>query len=112
MDRYRWDVLPPHDYPPPRSTELSSDRVDTAVDRDCDPMTPAPSAKSPDVGTAPTTMYAGAAELARFPFLDDTSAATAYVAHRAAGRKDLGVMVIGVSFSGSSIFKLPEALNK
>ena len=47
-------------------------------------------------GTAPTTMYAGAAELARFPFLDDTSAATAYVAHRAAGRKDLGVMVIGV----------------
>lgn len=47
-------------------------------------------------GTAPTTMYAGAADLARFPFLDDTSAATAYVAHRAAGRADLGVMVIGV----------------
>ena len=47
-------------------------------------------------GTAPTTMYEGAADLARFPFLDDTSAATAYVAHRAAARKDLSVMVIGV----------------
>lgn len=47
-------------------------------------------------GTAPTTMYKGAAQLERFPFLDDTSAATAYVAHRAGGRKDLGVMVIGV----------------
>ena len=47
-------------------------------------------------GTAPTTMYEGAADLARFPFLDDTSAATAYVAHRAGARKDLSVMVIGV----------------
>ncbi len=47
-------------------------------------------------GTAPTTMYKGAADLSQFPFLDDTSAATAYVAHRAAGRQDLGVMVIGV----------------
>ena len=47
-------------------------------------------------GTAPTTMYKGAADLEQFPFLDDTSAATAYVAHRAAGRQDLGVMVIGV----------------
>ncbi len=47
-------------------------------------------------GTAPTTLYEGAADLARFPFLDDTSAATAYVAHRAASRKDFGVMVIGV----------------
>ena len=47
-------------------------------------------------GTAPTTMYKGASQLERFPFLDDTSAATAYVAHRAGGRKDLGVMVIGV----------------
>jgi len=51
-------------------------------------------------GTAPTTMYEGASDLARFPFLDDTSAATAYVAHRSAGRKDLGVMVIGVGGGG------------
>ena len=47
-------------------------------------------------GTAPTMLFEGAADLAKFPFLDDTQAASPYVAHRAAGRKDLNVMVIGV----------------
>lgn len=47
-------------------------------------------------GTAPTMLFEGAADLAKFPFLDDTQAASPYVAHRVAGRKDLNVMVIGV----------------
>lgn len=47
-------------------------------------------------GTAPTMLFEGGADLSKFPFLDDTQAASPYVAHRAAGRKDLKVMVIGV----------------
>ncbi|MBL8755422.1 MAG: hypothetical protein JNK15_19130 [Planctomycetes bacterium] len=47
-------------------------------------------------GTAPTMLYKGAANLAAFPFLDDTQAASAYVVHRASGRKDQKAMVIGV----------------
>jgi spermidine synthase len=47
-------------------------------------------------GTAPTMLYKDAADLARFPFLDDTQAASAYLVHRAAGRSDPDVMVIGV----------------
>ena len=47
-------------------------------------------------GTAPTMLYAGAADLSKFPFLDDTQAASAYVAHKASGRTDQRSMVIGV----------------
>ncbi|MBL8731125.1 MAG: hypothetical protein JNN13_02010 [Planctomycetes bacterium] len=47
-------------------------------------------------GGAPTMLYAGAADLSKFPFLDDTQAASAYVVHQAAGRKDQQTMVIGV----------------
>ncbi|MBL8728468.1 MAG: hypothetical protein JNM25_08565 [Planctomycetes bacterium] len=47
-------------------------------------------------GTAPTWLFRDAADLAQFPFLDDMQPATAYVAHRAAGRADHDVMVIGV----------------
>ncbi|MFN3243704.1 MAG: hypothetical protein ACE37K_19515 [Planctomycetota bacterium] len=47
-------------------------------------------------GTAPTMLYQGATELAKFPFLDDTQAASAYVVHQASGRKDQKSMVIGV----------------
>ena len=47
-------------------------------------------------GTAPTMLYQGAADLAKFPFLDDTQAASAYVVHKASGRTDQRSMVIGV----------------
>lgn len=47
-------------------------------------------------GTAPTMLYKGAANLGDFAFLDDTQAASAYVVHRASGRRDHQVMVIGV----------------
>ena len=47
-------------------------------------------------GTAPTMLYAGAADLSKFPFLDDTQAASAYVAHKASGRTGQRSMVIGV----------------
>ena len=47
-------------------------------------------------GAAPTMLYEGAANLEKFPFLDDTQAASAYVAHKASGRSDQDVMVIGV----------------
>ncbi|MCK5941302.1 MAG: hypothetical protein KAI24_04970 [Planctomycetes bacterium] len=47
-------------------------------------------------GTAPTMLYAGASDLSKFPFLDDTQAASAYVVHRASGRTDQKAMVIGV----------------
>jgi len=47
-------------------------------------------------GSAPTMLYEGAANLEKFPFLDDTQAASAYVAHKASGRSDQDVMVIGV----------------
>ena len=47
-------------------------------------------------GTAPTMLYKDAANIDSFAFLDDTQAATAYVVHRAAARKDQKVMVIGV----------------
>ncbi len=47
-------------------------------------------------GTAPTMLYEGAADLDRFPVLDDTQAASAYVVHRASGRKEQETMVIGV----------------
>jgi spermidine synthase len=47
-------------------------------------------------GTAPTMLFKQASDLSRFPFLDDTQAATAYVVHRASGRKEQDVMVIGV----------------
>jgi hypothetical protein len=47
-------------------------------------------------GTAPTMLYKDAASLERFPFLDDTQAASAYVVHRASGIGDQQVMVIGV----------------
>ena len=47
-------------------------------------------------GAAPTMLYEDAANLAKFPFLDDTQAASAYVAHKASNRSDQEVMVIGV----------------
>jgi len=47
-------------------------------------------------GTAPTMLFKQASDLSRFPFLDDTQAATAYVVHKASGRTDQNVMVIGV----------------
>jgi len=47
-------------------------------------------------GTAPTMLYEGAADLAAFPFLDDTQAASAYVARAAAGAPPRDVLVIGV----------------
>ncbi|MGE3174789.1 MAG: spermidine synthase [Planctomycetota bacterium] len=47
-------------------------------------------------GTAPTMLYADASNLAQFPFLDDTQAASAYVTHKASERTDHKVMVIGV----------------
>ena len=53
-------------------------------------------------GTAPTMMYKNAAEIARFPFLDDSQAGSAYVCrkavHEAAGIEAEGpkVLVIGV----------------
>lgn len=47
-------------------------------------------------GAAPTMLYQGASDLSKFPFLDDTQAASAYVVHRAAGRTDQKAMVIGV----------------
>ncbi|MGC6488088.1 MAG: hypothetical protein ACON4Z_10610 [Planctomycetota bacterium] len=47
-------------------------------------------------GTAPTMLYEGAADLSKFPFLDDTQAASAYVAHKASGRTGQRSMVIGV----------------
>lgn len=47
-------------------------------------------------GTAPTMLYQGAADLSKFPFLDDTQAASAYVVHGASGRTGQRSMVIGV----------------
>ena len=47
-------------------------------------------------GTAPTMLFKDGAKLELFPFLDDTQAASAYVVHRASGRKDQKAMVIGV----------------
>ncbi len=47
-------------------------------------------------GTAPTMLYRDAVDLGKFPFLDDTQAASAYLVHRASGRQDQQVMVIGV----------------
>jgi len=47
-------------------------------------------------GTAPTMLYAGAARIEDFPFLDDTQAGTAYVARRARGAEPAEVLVIGV----------------
>ena len=47
-------------------------------------------------GAAPTMLYEGASDLTKFPFLDDTQAASAYVAHQASGRSDQQTMVIGV----------------
>ncbi|MFK7739118.1 MAG: hypothetical protein AB8H80_02255 [Planctomycetota bacterium] len=47
-------------------------------------------------GAAPTMLYKDAADLSKFPFLDDTQAASAYVVHKAAGRTDQDAMVIGV----------------
>ena len=47
-------------------------------------------------GAAPTSLYEGAADLTKFPFLDDTQAASAYVVHKASGRTDQKTMVIGV----------------
>ncbi|MBX3462918.1 MAG: hypothetical protein KF830_07090 [Planctomycetes bacterium] len=47
-------------------------------------------------GTAPTFLFRDAADLERFPFLDDMQPATAYVAHTASGRTGHRVMVIGV----------------
>ena len=47
-------------------------------------------------GTAPTMLYEGATDLSKFPFLDDTQAASAYVVHKAGGRSGQKSMVIGV----------------
>lgn len=47
-------------------------------------------------GTAPTSLLKGAARIEDFPFLDDTQAASAYVARKAAGLPPPSVMVIGV----------------
>lgn len=47
-------------------------------------------------GAAPTMLYKDAADLSKFPFLDDTQAASAYIVHKASGRKDQKSMVIGV----------------
>lgn len=47
-------------------------------------------------GTAPTSLIKGAANIGDFPFLDDTQAASAYVARKAAGLPEPKVMVIGV----------------
>jgi spermidine synthase len=47
-------------------------------------------------GTAPTMLFKQASDLSRFPFLDDSQAATAYVVHKASGRREQNVMVIGV----------------
>jgi hypothetical protein len=41
-------------------------------------------------------LYKDAAQLERFPFLDDTQAASAYVVHRAGGKTGQRTMVIGV----------------
>jgi len=47
-------------------------------------------------GTAPTMLFENASDLARFPFLDDTQAASAYVALAARGAAPPRVLVIGV----------------
>ena len=47
-------------------------------------------------GTAPTMLFEHAADLGRFPFLDDSQAGTAYVALGAEGRTAGNVLVIGV----------------
>ena len=47
-------------------------------------------------GTAPTALYEGASDLARFPFLDDAQTAASYVALRARNGADPEVLVIGV----------------
>jgi len=47
-------------------------------------------------GTAPTLLFKDASNLKQFPSLDDTQAASAYVALKALGRKNPEVMIIGV----------------
>lgn len=47
-------------------------------------------------GTAPTMLYEGAADIDAFAFLDDTQAASAYVARAALGAPPPEVLVIGV----------------
>lgn len=47
-------------------------------------------------GTAPTVLFRGAADVGSFPFLRETQAASAYVAHAARGGSDPRVLVIGV----------------
>ncbi len=47
-------------------------------------------------GTAPTMLFKDASKIGDFAFLDDTQAASAYVVHKASGRTDQNVMVIGV----------------
>jgi hypothetical protein len=47
-------------------------------------------------GTAPTMLFEHAADLARFPFLDDSQAGSAYVALDAVGRGPRDILVIGV----------------
>ena len=47
-------------------------------------------------GTAPTLLIENAANLDGFPFLDDTQAASAYVARGPAAGRSPSVLVIGV----------------
>ena len=47
-------------------------------------------------GTAPTMLYRDAANIASFPFLDDSSTGVAYVAREAVGAPPARVLVIGV----------------
>jgi len=47
-------------------------------------------------GTAPTMLYRGAADVGSFAFLDDTQAATAYIARKSRGAEPPEVLVIGV----------------
>jgi hypothetical protein len=47
-------------------------------------------------GTAPTWLFRDAAQLDKFPFLDDMQPATSYVVRRASGHTEHDVIVIGV----------------
>ena len=47
-------------------------------------------------GSAPTVLYKGAADVARFEALAHSQGATAFIAHQAAGGRDPNVLVIGV----------------
>lgn len=63
-------------------------------------------------GTAPTMLFPGAADLDRFPFLDDSQTSSGYVALRANGVTSPDVLVIGVGGGVDVMVALAEGARR